>query len=75
MIKGHCRTNLDDFKREEWTEVFVAVPRIGERVESKNQYSLRVAGVTYKVMAPAGRSIRDVADYGLEPIIEIELNN
>jgi len=26
MIKGSCRTNLDEYDREQWPDVFVTVP-------------------------------------------------
>jgi hypothetical protein len=29
IIRGHCFTNLDEYKHEEWPEAFVAVPREG----------------------------------------------
>jgi len=78
MIEGYCRTNLDEYKREEWPTVFVAVPRVGEWVQSKSNKILKVCRVVHK--------IKYVPRYGLEiegagntvelpiPIIEVELN-
>jgi len=34
MIKGKCLTNLDDYDFVEWPTEFVAVPKIGDRVEN-----------------------------------------
>ena len=62
MIKGYCQTNLDDFRfRSGWPTLFVAVPRIGERVANDRGFNLKVVGVTHKQ--------RD-----LKPYIEVELN-
>lgn len=48
MITGHCFTNLDEYRREEWPTCFVAVPRVGERIEAKeSERSLRVVCVTH----------------------------
>ena len=52
-IRGMCWTNLDDFKRYQWPESFVAVPRVGERVQGSVpdrpilRPTLKVAGVTH----------------------------
>lgn len=51
-IRGHCFTNLDDFKCTEWPDRFVAVPRKGERIQGKGpgyrtRPSLAVVGVTH----------------------------
>lgn len=74
MIQGRCRTNLDDFAREQWPTVFVAVPRVGEWVESVSSYpitrrKLRVCSVTH-FMENVGKDV--YAKY--EPRIEVELN-
>lgn len=49
VVAGYCTTNLDEYRREEWPKHFVAVPRVGERVESKSGKSLRVVGVTHAI--------------------------
>tara|TARA_Y100000034_G_C6875031_1_gene400036 strand:+ start:1279 stop:1497 length:219 start_codon:yes stop_codon:yes gene_type:complete len=68
MIEGRCRTNLDGYERCKWPEVFVAVPRIGERVEAKDGKRLKVCGVTHLMQAergdPSGPQF---------PMIEVEL--
>lgn len=51
MIRGYCRTNLDDFKREKWPEMFVAVPRVGEYVRSEDGKELRVIRVIHQQAA------------------------
>lgn len=61
-VFGYCRTNLDGYERCEWPERFVAVPRIGERVQCKTtECSLKVVGITH-------------LDNGAGPLIEVELN-
>ena len=47
MINGYCRTNLDDYDREVWPEVFVSVPRVGECVQSQSGKILKVVRVTH----------------------------
>ena len=73
MIEGYCRTNLDDYKKEEWPEIFVAVPRIGEYVKSKTGKILKVCGITYYSILE-----KNVTTYKSEleslPRIEVELN-
>jgi len=65
-IKGRCYTHLDDFQAVDWPTAFVALPRIGDRVEGKGEAprtrpTLHVVGITHRV--------RDG-----EPTVEIELN-
>lgn len=61
-INGYCRTNLDGYERCEWPKHFVAVPRVGERVQATNiERSLKVVAVTH-------------LDNGAGPLIEVELN-
>lgn len=64
-IEGYCHTNLDEYRRLSWPTQFVAVPRLGERVESSEkgayQRSLKVVGVTHAI-------------YDGHPFIRIELN-
>ena len=64
MIKGYCRTNLDDYKMDDWPEVFVEVPRIGEYVRAKEDMykELKVVQITHTV------------NDDNEPIIIVELN-
>ena len=63
-IKGYCRTNLDDYKMDDWPEVFVEVPRIGEYVRAKDDMykELKVVQITHTV------------NDDNEPIIIVELN-
>jgi hypothetical protein len=63
-IEGYCRTNLDDYKREEWPRVFSAVPREGENVRSKSGKVLKVCKVTH------GYDFMNN-----KPFIEVELTN
>jgi hypothetical protein len=49
-IAGLCFTNLDDFANVDWPTLFVAVPRVGERVQGRrgtNIPSLKVIAVTH----------------------------
>ena len=63
-IVGFCRTNLDNYDCSE-VRVFVAVPRIGERVRvlyKGNSTTLKVCGITHCLRSG-------------NPIIEVELHN
>ena len=71
MIKGYCRTNLDNYRLENWPKSFVAVPREGDWVQSESGKILRVCKVTHKmtkVQNYDGSSVRES-----EPEIEVEL--
>ncbi len=70
MIEGYCRTNLDDYKKQNWPTEFVSVPKEGDRVRADDRSSLKVCGITYVMIKKY--------DYQNEiiwvPGIEIELN-
>lgn len=51
-IRAHCHTNLDDFKRCEWPDEFLAVPRVGDYVEAADGKRLRVCAITHLVIPP-----------------------
>ena len=81
MIKGHCFTNLDEGKRDQWPEEFVSVPRIGDRVEAKSGRTLKVVDVTHTMVTV--RDHESVGDLGFdynkpiiakEPRIKVELH-
>ena len=66
MIKGRCRTNLDEGRNKIWPNVFVAVPRKGEYIQcSGSGYSLKVVDVTHSTLHEEERTV---------PYIIIELN-
>jgi hypothetical protein len=63
-VKGHCRTNLDDYDVGLVHE-FYRVPLVGERVRvslNNQRDTLKVVGVTHDI-------------YNEEPYIIVELNN
>jgi len=47
MIPVMCRTNIDDFQREEWPKQFFCRPIVGDRVESKTEKILKIANIIY----------------------------
>lgn len=47
MIRGYCKTSLDNYVLERWPESFVSVPRRGERVVAESGKSLAVVEVTH----------------------------
>ena len=65
MITGNCFTNLDRMKKEEWPKWFVALPRKGDFVKSRNGVLLRVVCVIHTGGTPLN----------INPSIEVELHN
>ena len=47
MVRGHCVTNLDEYKWESWPIVFCHVPAIGDHVQSKSGRTLKVVGIMH----------------------------
>lgn len=67
MIKGHCHTNLDDYKRDHWPDWFVSVPRMGDRVQAESGKILKVVGITHMM-------VKEGLDYKVVPCVKVELN-
>jgi hypothetical protein len=66
MVKGRCRTNLDNYQFDEWPTTFAEVPKIGDRVLSSNTGNiLKVHSITHY---QTGGTISP------EPRIIVELN-
>jgi len=68
MIRGHCRTNLDEYSREQWPSVFAGVPQRGDAVKSKDGAVLYVCRVTHSEIDESYESKRQV------PHISVELH-
>lgn len=47
MIKGTCRTNLDEYQFVIWPRIFARCPNIGEWVSAEGGKSLRICGITH----------------------------
>lgn len=65
MVNAMCKTSLDKYKTEEWPDKFVAVPSVGDWVESKSGKVLSVINITHYMRK---------TEHGLIPAIEVELN-
>lgn len=72
MIRGRCKTNLDEYKMEYWPEWFVAVPREGEWVLSQGGRCLKVCKVTHCIIKDIYSPFWDENLKG-QPYIEVEL--
>jgi len=76
MIEAHCRTNIDGYQMEKWPTQFVALPRLGDSVQSENGNVLRVVEVTHAMKeekaigAHTGCTITKS-----EPYVKVELHN
>ena len=46
-MEGYCFTNIDRFQNETWPEKFVALPRIGDKVQSNNGVVLKICAITH----------------------------
>lgn len=49
MIKACCRTNLDDYQRQNWPQEFCFPPREGDLVESEDGQILKVVKITHVI--------------------------
>jgi hypothetical protein len=67
VIRGYCRTNLDEYKGERWPDMFVAVPKLGDSIVSKSGKILTVVKITHLVNWRGSTS-------GTDPYIEVELH-
>ena len=69
MIKGQCVSNSDEFRNSgKWPELFVAVPRIGERVSSDTGINWQVTSIIHRMSKPFSYEHREP-----EPFVEIHL--
>lgn len=74
MINGRCTSNLDDFNKHAWPEVFAVEPRIGSCVKATySNYRLRVCAVTHCVEPEVNRNFGRSYEVGQKPYIEVEL--
>lgn len=75
-IKGHCKTNLDDYDCSK-VKIFASVPNIGDRVEvlrKGNDSTLKVCGITHSVIK-IDKSRNLITTEEFEPYIIVELHN
>lgn len=47
MIRGYCKTNLDEYQRENWPRMFASLPREGDWMQAESGKVLRVCTVTH----------------------------
>ena len=47
IIKGSCHTNIGEHRFDIWPAVFAAVPRKGDKVQSREGYTLEVVQITH----------------------------
>ena len=43
-----CHTNLDEHNQREWPKFVCSKPVIGEKMESKDGFSLRIVNITFQ---------------------------
>lgn len=71
-IKGYCHTNLDDCKKYQWPNKFVAVPQKGDFIESACKGRVLKAHDIKHCQATLNNGIYDIKPG--EPYIVVELN-
>lgn len=69
MIIGKCHTNLDDYKFKDWPTKFVAVPEVGQKIESTSGHRLYVSDVTHCVCTSKMDANVELGD----PYIKVDL--
>lgn len=67
MIKAICYTNLDDYKREEFPKLFVALPNKGDYVQAESGKTLKVVAITHCFRESA-------TTFPAQPYIKVELH-
>jgi len=72
MIKGYCRSNIDEFKGGKWPERFVAVPEIGDFIKGPVGMILKVCSIIHCQEGLGSYYELITLDSG-EPFIIIEL--
>jgi len=72
MIKGYCKSNIDDFKCKKWPEAFVAVPRIGDQIKSPSGLVARVYSITH-FQEGLNHGYEPITLYSGEPFIIVEI--
>jgi len=69
-ITGEVRTNLDNYRREVWPDVFVEVPRIGACIKSGSGKILKVVRITHCIKIDEN----EIDNPYPCPYVEIEVN-
>lgn len=64
-----CRTNIDEARRETWPTDFLTCPRVGDYVQARSGYRLKVVEITHGM-----RINRSMGHDDFEPYIEVELH-
>ena len=73
-IKVHCRTNIDNYKREVWPKQFCCRPVVGDRVQSESGSSLKIHTITHS-QSQISHDLAYLHTGKYEPILIIELHN
>mgnify|MGYP003152441695 CR=1 FL=1 len=75
MIKGKCKTNLDNYKHLKWPEEFVVVPMLGDTVQAETKECLKVVGITHVMEENKYRDVDSKRDEKIKyPLIIVELS-
>ena len=69
-IIGKVFTNLDNYIKEIWPDLFVEVPKIGSRIKSDSGKILKVVGITHCIKIDEN----EIDNPYPCPYVEIEVN-
>ena len=70
-MKVRCRTNLDDYKKEQWPEEFCCRPMIGDKVQAKSGKELYICTITHTTIK--GTTDNYQSHVIIQPMLIIEL--
>ena len=74
MMKVHCFTYLDEFKREQWPSELAARPLVGDIVESGSGMKLKVVSITHSMSPNRQYDENMFGNTTPEPILKVELH-
>jgi len=71
LIRGICRTNLDEHKKDTWPTKFLEIPRIGDGICNARGFTLFVVKIIHRECFNNVICDLNIGD----PFIEIELHH
>jgi len=73
-IEAYCFTNLDEYKREKWPDKFVALPRIGDRVQAESGRVLKIVSITHAMRKQTTNEGTNHCMFVMVPYLRVELH-
>lgn len=73
MIRGICKSNIDDYNKVVWPTKFVSVPRKGDLIAGLNTVQAKVHSITHCIATDRGTLFQPISVDSGQPYIVIEL--